>query len=76
MKEIKTIMFFAGAHIRSQLSYKKFHFFVKNGILEIKFDNYQIYTKNQANKDRRICVKIMFRLKEMLRDACDYCKTL
>ena len=35
-----------------------------------------MHTKKQINEDRRIYEKIMFRLKEMFRDACDYCKTL
>ena len=35
-----------------------------------------MHTKNQANENRRIYMKIMFRLKEMFRDACDYYKTL
>ena len=43
---------------------QKFHFSSKNGILKIKFDNYQVYIKNQANEGQRIYVKIMFRLNE------------
>ena len=35
-----------------------------------------MHIKNQINEDRRIYVRVMFRLKKMLRDACDYCKTL
>ena len=54
----------------------KFHFSSKNGILKIKFDSHQVHIKNQAIENRRIYMKIMFRLEKMLRDACDYCKTL
>ena len=35
-----------------------------------------MHIKNQTIKDRRIYVRVMFRLKEMLRDICDYYKTL
>ena len=35
-----------------------------------------MYIKNQTNENRKIYVKIMFRLKEMLRGVCDYYKTL
>ena len=35
-----------------------------------------MHIKNQAIKDRRIYVRVMFRLKEMFRDVCDYCKAL
>ena len=69
-------MFFEDNHIRSRLLYKKFHFLSKNGILKIKFDNYQMHIKNQVIENRRIYVKVMFRLKEMFRGVCDYCKTL
>ena len=34
-----------------------------------------MHIKNQAIEDRRIYMKVMFRLKEMFRDAYDYCKT-
>ena len=35
-----------------------------------------MHIKNQINENRRIYVRVMFRLKEMFRDVCDYCKTL
>ena len=55
---------------------QKFHFLSKNGILKIKFDSYQIHIKYQTIEDRKIYVRIMFRLKKMFRDVYDYCKTL
>ena len=69
-------MFFKDAYIRSELLYKNSTFCQKNDILKIKFDNHQMHIKNQTIEDRRIYMRIMFRLKEMFRDVCDYCKTL
>ena len=47
-----------------------------NDILKIKFDNYQMNIKNQIIEDRKIYVRIMFRLKKMFRNVYDYYKTL
>ena len=35
-----------------------------------------MHIKNQAIENRRIYVRIMFRLKKMFRDVYDYCKAL
>ena len=37
---MKIIMLFNDVHIRSQLLYKNFIFYQKNGVLKIKFDNH------------------------------------
>ena len=35
-----------------------------------------MHIKNQAIEDRKIYMKIMFRLKKMFRNVYNYCKTL
>ena len=73
---MKTIMFFINKIYPFKIIIQKFHFLLKNGILKIKFDNHQMHIKNQTIENRKIYVKVMFRLKKMLRDAYNYCKTL